>query len=925
MAGCCQGRHSYINDHFMVGERERIFVELERKNLRPVLRVVAAHAAHFPTVVLPKYGAIDPSNIHFCEDHYDYRLFLAGEPDPGQYASFGTRGLWKLLSAMDKNRIPVRSVTYSGVEDKRRIDLGSMLEDQDIISRLHSSLRRMDRLTLTAGDERLRQRAAELAGEIKGDLIALCKDPWGVSVARDWWNRYGSVLPGERPDFHLRGPQINPRLNQWRQDNTPGRVYTKNPEAGVDKPLKYHAMGLAELEKSGERMAALGSLLGYPDKKLVGWPEDGVVPESQAFGRLGSRDRLDINWRLEKGRLVEYETVLRKHIAIPGGMVAGLDPQELESRMRRVDWNRDWFPEDRRTFVEYDASRSLVNSIVRDMRKLENGAAEGKAVFDKLALKYLAYTPNAHALEEVEKLKAGYEKKLLLQPYGLNVTILQAYNLLDGRSILRRSDGLEDSVWDWYAVNPAKRDPGGNSVIEPVPGTAVFNPIADLKSLGGSWPAIDDMIGLRNGSKIMVPLEIGGVKADRIVYADPRSKRLLIDKEEGEHYGLYQVSDAELYSSRIRHAEVYWPALRDHAKAMGLSNGNVERMYEEIIVRGKSFDVSQEQMFERDKGKFTVGVGKNTDDSFSIHLIEADLRKGPVFSFPIINRTDIPLLEKAMQAVDWSQDFTSIPSARYHQEHPGGNREMQAQVDQVWTGLRWLFYGDNLEGRDIAARLALRYLKDTPNEQLLPDVYREMRRKEIVVQFPASPMFTLASLYHLAEGRFAMGERMAGGGQPASREWYRLDREKEALEQYPSITLVPGRFSAGEYLSRYPHGLLETKVPLLLSRTVRGLEEGNLMPLHVDEKKFPIPILIYADPVNRSLVVDLPATLAKGNAMSHAVNLKAERMDLHSLLKIIDETPGIDQRRGREVSGNGKKKPPDEGPEENNQSRGRNR
>ncbi|MDR3714028.1 MAG: hypothetical protein P4L51_14505 [Puia sp.] len=591
--------------------------------------------------------------------------------------------------------------------------------------------------------------------------------------------------------------------------------------------------------------------------------------------------------------------------------------------MGRIDWSRDWFPENRRAFIEGAPQRSLINDIVRDMTRLQESNAEGREVFQQLALKFLIHTVNGKALEgmvNLEQLRSGYEKKLILQPDDLSVTALQAYNLLDGRPIMKKMGVPESQDWEWFAVNPAKRNPDGSSVIERVSDMQDLMLVLELTRMGGKIPSYEDLAAIRNGSKVLIHLEVDGVKADRIVYADPQHMRLVIDRAESEHYGLYQVTDEELYGSRRQKAQLFLPALQAQATAIGVNKPNVARLAEEIIVRDRSFDLIQEGIYDNDRVVYLVEVGKNPDDDFSIHQIRADLRKGPHFSDPVINTVDVPMLEKMMQAADWNQDFTGAGSVQFHNRHPGGNKEMLDVVSQVQADLQYLYAGPNLEGADIAATLALKYLKDSPNEQLVPSTVRAMNQKQVIITFPGKPEFSLESLYHLMNNRFAMGKRFAEGRERETREWYKLDREKTLMGINPPITLVPGEFSVADSLARHA-SVVELKMPTLLDRTVKGLESGGLMAIHLDRKQFAVPMFIYADPVNKELMVDLAATLAKGNFLEQAMAFKGETMTLDRLINLVGEAPAAKQGHKKWLGGS--KNESSDDPDENNLGKSR--
>jgi hypothetical protein len=891
-------------------------MEINIKDIRAAHRKIGESLDWVDRLMIRRSGAFDKKSIEFLSGDDEYRDFMQTEYDSQSYKTVNPRALYQVLLAIDKGRIPARMEVFGGVRDTEWVDVGSMLTDRYLVKDLHKRMQQLDWQFESSKDPTYILTGNQRLEEIKKDLLKLCSDEYGLSVAGRLWDQYAPASLFERPFL------FSNRSEQWHVDSLERTGTLFIVETLGREIVKYTVMEAKERDELRKRLQALGSLLDFSENSLFLTMETNVISERQKFGRLGKPDFLDISWKLDNGKLNGYEFELRKHIEIPEATVAGVDLKDLESRMARIDWGVDWFPGNRRAFVEYDPQRSLVNTIARDLNILDETKGEGKDAFEKLALKFFAHTVNNKLLDHGEILKAGYEKRLILEPDGFPVTALQAYNLLDGRSIKKKLDAQDKSDGEWFAVSPAKRNADGTRVIERIPNTASLMLVVELHHMGGKIPEYEDVEAIRNGSKVLFSLEIDGVKADRILYADPVGKRMVIDQEEGEYYGLYQVSDEQLYSSRIHEARSFLPALEAHLTVIGVDKPTVSSISREIIERNRSFVSEHEGVYDNDLVRYNIEIGKNIKGDFSIHQIHADLRKGPRFSDPIINSVDVPLLEKLMQSVDWKQDFTDPISVQFNTRHPGGNKEMQDIVSQVQTDIQYLYHGPNLEGSEIAAALALKYLKNTPNEGLVPSLVRAIHQKELIINFPGKPQFPLESLYHLMNDRFAMGYRPAEGEQVESRQWYKLDRVKTLMGIQPPITLVPGDFSVIESLKRYP-SVVELKMPTLLEKLVKGLEVGRVMSIHLDREKFAIPIFIYADPPNRQLKVDLATTLMKSNLLEQAFRFRGERMDLGRLMTLVAEVPSAKQIV-KKLLGGGKKGSSDD-PEGNNFGRGRKR
>lgn len=162
-------------------------MELARGNIRELHRWLQdGMAQEMDTVMVRREGVIDLKDLHGCIGTEDWQLFMAEHPlDGHDFEALSPRWLYEILLAIDKGRLPARPVVFEGVRNLDTIDISSMLEDKEILQALHFARRKIN--WESAGEDSLlsKERRNTLAEEIKLNLIRLCKDEWGVSVARD--------------------------------------------------------------------------------------------------------------------------------------------------------------------------------------------------------------------------------------------------------------------------------------------------------------------------------------------------------------------------------------------------------------------------------------------------------------------------------------------------------------------------------------------------------------------------------------------------------------------------------------------------------------------------------------------------------------------------------------------------------------------
>lgn len=827
------------------------------------------------TVMVFKYAGIDENSIHFLKGPEDFQEFMATEPDVWRYEQLATENLYELLSRIDDKDLTPRFVIRHGVKIEGLIDLGSMLEDRDIIENIEVVIAKLDWMRSEESED-LFDQGPGLKEEIILNLKKLCKDDSGVAVANSLWEKYSNVFGSERPIF------IASKEGEWFKDSQLKALGPAGTVTVVEQPALTE--NGVKLNESNFRVAiaALGSQLDFSDASILAGRTDGIVTESQYFGRPGKLDRIDVNWHLEGGRLVSYDVSLRKYIDVPDRLIAGIELRELEGRLKRFDWTQE--------YLNFNEGVSLINGIANDIRRLYDYARspDARELALKIGLKYWGYTPNEDIIPGISELKADYEKHISLKPGDGMLSILQVYNLLDGRAIGQTNS---EGVWNWTTLDPTGRESDGSRILMEISAARGFDPMAALRDIGGQQVSLEEVIFVRNGSKMMLHMELDGVTAERIVFVDPFRQMVAIDKVEGENYGLYRVSDEELFRGRSSRQREGLHALTERADYLGIHTEKLRIIENEVLTRNSGFSIEQSESLGSDLIKYKVNVDYDGKGRFEIGDVHVDLRRDYTDGLSIGSDTSIADLHQRMGAVDWSLDFTSTGSMVFHLGHPGGKREMQMTVLDIRAGLESLAFGGKPDEAAIAQSLATVFLAGTPNEKLVRALVKGMEENRWRVSFPSSPEFTFNAMYNLMDGRFAMARTIDAEGKPERKNWYRLS--KGALDGVGlPVSMVSSGFSVLDALKKYD--VFETKIPAMAQKTAWELEDGGLLILSLNPKVFPKPVMVYAHPGIKGLVVHLGETCRLAGDIRRAPEYASTRIELGLFSKIAEQCENLE-------------------------------
>lgn len=235
--------------------------------------------------------------------------------------------------------------------------------------------------------------------------------------------------------------------------------------------------------------------------------------------------------------------------------------------------------------------------------------------------------------------------------------------------------------------------------------------------------------------------------------------------------------------------------------------------------------------------EFLIPVTK-TDGSYSIDEYTVSLQIYPDIEHGIYNGVDTLELEKAMQAVDWSNDSELFAL------HDDREPEFYPEVDQIQQKMYLLEQDER--GEPISYILQLKYWQFTscleafiqPGADQLMDSLTKTERN-----FPCEVDAGIA--WNLLCGR-AVLDKNVYPFLPESLDWLRLDNQQYPGERNLAFTEV-GTFIHHDLLT------LIKQIPILADRSaLYRLERGDLVPVTLNNQN---KVLLQANPEQKTIDV----------------------------------------------------------------------
>jgi hypothetical protein len=167
---------------------------IDKEAVRDILKNVRQHYEYGADTVMCRRQC-DKDDMHFCIGD-DVQLFYYEEPDAHAYEAVSVRALYETLALIDKGKVPAREWVpeaesfYQNVSRHQWIDIGSMLEDRELVRDLHWQMKKAD---WQGGHPDIEQ--------IKRDLSTLSESDTGRLTADQLWNLYVPPHTVPKPDF----------------------------------------------------------------------------------------------------------------------------------------------------------------------------------------------------------------------------------------------------------------------------------------------------------------------------------------------------------------------------------------------------------------------------------------------------------------------------------------------------------------------------------------------------------------------------------------------------------------------------------------------------------------------------------------------------------------------------------------------------
>jgi hypothetical protein len=145
-------------------------------------------------------------------------------------------------------------------------------------------------------------------------------------------------------------------------------------------------------------------------------------------------------------------------------------------------------------------------------------------------------------------------------------------------------------------------------------------------------------------------------------------------------------------------------------------------------------------------------------------------------------------------------------------------------------------------------------------------------------------------------------EEIANNVQKLCKDDYGLTTANQLWDLYmantvvkkPDLFIFPGDQWFAESLRQFQQ-VVEVRLPALFDRTVKDLAKGDPSTIHLSINGGSLPVAIYAEPMNRTLMVDLKASDAKDKRLSNSLDTNAQAISLDQLIKIVLEHQDVTQ------------------------------
>lgn len=244
---------------------------------------------------------------------------------------------------------------------------------------------------------------------------------------------------------------------------------------------------------------------------------------------------------------------LRKTPAIEKAVLAGVNVAELDHKMGRVDWQKDYMDPGIPTHAnrrEHGQIVAGVNAVFKDLLALLT-SNDGNAVkaHDQLVYKHFSGTPAEQAVANMSDIRQADEVRVSADLTFNALKPADLFNIANGGTV-KLVNALDETNWYHLEKGTVNGDINVLSVRNAIPGSTEDW----LKKQGVvNIPGVQDIAAvakaLEDGESVKATLVVQGITMERFIKADPDGKGIAIDLAASEKEGLYKPEKQNLRES----------------------------------------------------------------------------------------------------------------------------------------------------------------------------------------------------------------------------------------------------------------------------------------------------------------------------------------------------------------------------------------
>jgi hypothetical protein len=179
---------------------------IDKNDFKGIYKKVRQHYEYGADTVMCR-PQCDKNDLHFCIGD-DEQLFYHEQSDAYGYEAISVRALYEIMALIDKGKVPAREwvpekepLFYKSPFHHHWIDVGSMMEERELVNSLHWRMKKADWHYDYSDDHSEWRRGLQEIEQIKMDLLLLSKWDTGRQTAGKLWDLYVPAYTIPKPDF----------------------------------------------------------------------------------------------------------------------------------------------------------------------------------------------------------------------------------------------------------------------------------------------------------------------------------------------------------------------------------------------------------------------------------------------------------------------------------------------------------------------------------------------------------------------------------------------------------------------------------------------------------------------------------------------------------------------------------------------------